>query len=121
MKIQHLVINQLENMLAIEFASSKSISETFQLPFEYLRVFSPVNTNAKVDLVCHKKLVKIIAIENVAKHGVRLLFDDQHSAIYSCDYLAILVNQQAERWQDYLAQVEASGHSREAMIEVKQV
>ncbi len=120
MQIQGFEIDQGQNKLFIEFVLSKKTT-VIELSFEYLRVFSPGKENAKYAVVSHKKLVKITAIESVSKHGVRLIFDDNHSAIYSTEYLAVLGKNQHERWQDYLTQLKSSGHSREARIDIKEV
>lgn len=62
----------------------------FQLPCEYLRVFSP---SAEVrghgpgtgTLVTGKEGVNITTIEPVGNYAVRLVFDDGHSTgLYSC-------------------------------------
>lgn len=123
MKISHLIIDNALHQLSIEF-SAADIS-TAQLSFEYLRISSPAKSvnkpNAKHQVISHKKVVRLLAIENVAKHGYRFIFDDDHSAIYSAQYLQTLVVEHDNRWQNYLNQLKASGHSREAMIDIKQL
>ena len=61
------------------------------------------------------------AIENVGKHGYRFIFDDLHSAIYSTEYLNLLIIEHEQRWQYYLTELKASGHSREAIINITQL
>ena len=117
MIITSFIINNTENSLTIKAVKSKVV----QLSFEYLRVFSPATGNQKQPLVSHKKAIKLTAIENVSKHGYRLAFDDQHSAIYSSDYLELLIKEYDQRWQHYLSELQASGHSREAMINITQL
>lgn len=119
MEIKRLVLHSTHKYLFIEFTNSNS----YQLPYEYLRVSSPSvkNNKGKKELVSHKKQVLLTALESVAKHGYRLIFDDAHAAIFSADYLLLLAEEQELRWKDYLTQVELSGHSREAMIDFKQV
>ncbi len=119
MKITSFVIAESKQHLTIELSTRVN----YQLPFEYLRISSPeINTGkAKSAPISNKKQVKLIALECVAKHGYRLLFDDQHNAIYSEDYLIRLAKEHEQRWQDYLEQLAQHGHSREAMIEIKQV
>lgn len=119
MKIQKFIINQNEKSLTINLVNGKAAC----LSFEFLRVFSPtVQAQQKQpNIVSHKKLVKLLAIEHVGKHGYRLIFDDQHSAIYPAEFLIVLIKEQKQRWQQYLADLQASGHSREAMINITQL
>jgi DUF971 family protein len=117
MNITSFNINNTENNLTIKFVNSK----VAQLSFEYLRVFTPTAGNKQQALVSHKKSIKLTAIENIGKHGYRLIFNDQHSAIYSSDYLELLIKEHDQRWQHYLGELKASGHSREAMINITQL
>lgn len=96
-------------------------SENAQLSFEYLRVFTPTTGKKQQTLVSHKKSIMLKAIENVGKHGYRLVFDDGHNAIYSLDYLELLIKEYDQRWQHYLDELKASGHSREVMINITQL
>jgi len=122
MIITDFIINNTENSLTINIIMSKAVKgKNAQLSFEYLRVFSPITGNKQQVLVSHKKSVILTAIENVGKHGYRLLFDDQHSEIYSSDYLALLIKEQDQRWQYYLAELKDSGQSREPMINITQL
>lgn len=119
------MLNNKQNQLKIEF-SAKENTANAQLSFEYLRISSPANStkkmkNGQVAVISHKKAVALTNIESVAKHGYRLMFDDGHNAIYSEDYIETLVLEYEERWKSYLSELKASGHSREAMIDIKQV
>jgi len=91
----------------------------FNLPFEYLRVFSP---SAEVRghgpgqevLQVGKKNIDIKAIEPVGQYAVVLVFSDGHdSGIYSWDYLYDLGAKQDFYWQNYLRRMEEAGASRE--------
>ncbi|MBL4821985.1 MAG: DUF971 domain-containing protein [Colwellia sp.] len=117
MTITGFIINNAERALTVNTVKSK----VYQLSFEYLRVFSPTADGQKRALVSHKKSVKLTTVENVGKHGYRLTFDDQHFAIYSADYLELLIKEYEQRWQHYLSELKASGHSREAMINITQL
>lgn len=117
MNIIGFVINNAENNLTINTVKGR----VAQLSFEYLRVFSPTTSNKQQALVSHKKSIKLLTIENVAKHGYRLIFDDQHSAIYATDYLELLIKEHDHRWQYYLNELQTSGHSREEMINITQL
>ena len=119
MSIKQFIISNNKKRLTITFVNGESAC----LSFEYLRVFTPeINTSAKQKtLITHKKSVMLSAIENVGKHGFRLVFDDQHCAIYDSEYLTILINEYEQRWQHYLVELKASGHSREAIINITQL
>ena len=94
--------------------------QRFELPCEYLRVFSP---SAEVRghgagqevLQSGKRAVAITAIEPVGQYAVKLVFDDGHdSGLYSWDYLYELGCLQADNWRTYLARLAAAGASRDA-------
>jgi DUF971 family protein len=92
--------------------------EQFDLPSEYLRVYSPSADVAghspdSATLQVGKENVKIRDVEPVGNYAVRLLFDDGHSAgIYSWTYLFRLGRDREANWQDYLARLSAAGHFR---------
>jgi len=116
--IEQFIVNQHEKSLTITFSRGKS----FALSFEYLRVSSPREMDApKKPITAHKKLVELLNIEVVGKHGHRLVFDDGHDAIYASEYLTILAKEMTPRWQEYLTKLADSGQSREAMINFKQL
>ncbi len=91
----------------------------FNLPFEYLRVFSP---SAEVRghgpgqevLQVGKKNIDIKNVEPVGQYAVVLVFSDGHdSGIYSWDYLYDLGAKQEFYWNSYLRRMEEAGASRE--------
>ena len=90
----------------------------FDLPFEYLRVYSP---SAEVRghgpgqevLQVGKQFVDIERIEPVGQYAVVLEFSDKHnSGIYSWDYLYDLGANYAAKWEDYLQRMQTAGASR---------
>ena len=122
MIISHFIIDKVERKLSLLVNLADAQAETYLLSFEYLRISSPNDAARKNQtIISHKKQVQLLAIEPVAKHGFRFIFDDQHNAIYSDDYLLSLIQEREARWQTYLDELMKSGHSREAMIAVKQV
>lgn len=92
----------------------------FNLPCEYLRVFSPSaevrgHGPGQETLQTGKKNVEIVHIEPVGHYAVVLVFSDKHdSGIYSWDYLHDLGVNQERYWQNYLQRMEAAGESRES-------
>jgi DUF971 family protein len=91
----------------------------FELPCEYLRVFSP---SAEVRghgpgqevLQVGKKDVNIESIEPVGVYAVKLAFSDGHdTGIYSWEYLHELGVKQESNWKTYLARLAQAGKSRE--------
>ncbi len=92
--------------------------QRFELPCEYLRVFSP---SAEVRghgpgqevLQVGKRDVNIKAIEPVGQYAVKLVFDDGHdSGLYSWAVLYKLGMNYASNWQDYLNRLELAGEQR---------
>ncbi|MDG4559781.1 MAG: DUF971 domain-containing protein [Candidatus Competibacter sp.] len=90
----------------------------FQLPCEYLRVFSPSaevrgHGPGSATLVTDKETVNISAIEPVGHYAVKLVFDDGHSTgLYSWSILYDLGANQERNWQDYLRRLAEAGHQR---------
>ena len=110
-----LVFHNRSRLLEISFDDG----QTFKLPYEYLRVYSP---SAEVRghgpgqevLQAGKRNVEIRALEPVGSYAVQPVFSDGHSTgIYSWEYLYHLGENQERLWKDYLARLEAAGGSRE--------
>ncbi len=91
----------------------------FDLPAEYLRVMSPSaevqgHSPSERKTVPGKRDVEIIGVEPVGNYAVKLRFDDMHdTGIYGWNYLYELGTNHADRWQNYLAELEAKGLSRD--------
>jgi DUF971 family protein len=91
----------------------------FDLSAEYLRVTSPSaevrgHGPSERKTVSGKRNVEIIGVDPVGNYAVKLRFDDMHdTGIYGWDYLYELGARQAEKWQDYLAELDAKGLSRD--------
>jgi DUF971 family protein len=91
----------------------------FELSAEYLRVMSPSaevqgHSPSERKTVPGKKNVEILAVEPVGNYAVKLRFDDLHdTGIYGWEYLYELGRDQADRWQNYLAELDAKRLSRE--------
>jgi len=110
-----ITLHQKSRTLQIAFEDGAN----FQLPFEFLRVFSPsaeVRGHGPGEEVLQvgKKNAIITEVEPVGSYALKLVFDDGHdSGLYSWEYLYDLGKYQDKVWQDYLQQLEEAGASRE--------
>ncbi len=110
-----ITLHQKSSVLDIAFDDGSR----FELPCEYLRVFSP---SAEVRghgpgqevLQFGKKDVGIREIEPVGVYAVKLAFTDGHdTGIYSWEYLHELGAKRDANWKSYLARLAQAGKSRE--------
>ncbi|MFP5465915.1 MAG: gamma-butyrobetaine hydroxylase-like domain-containing protein, partial [Gammaproteobacteria bacterium] len=101
---QDITVHSSSRVLEVVFSDG----QTFRLPFELLRVYSP---SAEVQghgpgqetLQTGKRDVTITDLEAVGNYAVQPTFSDGHSSgIFSWDYLYLLGSRQDELWQDYL-------------------
>lgn len=110
-----LTVHKQSRTLEIAFDSG----ETFELPFEFLRVYSPSaevrgHGQGQEVLQTGKRNALITQVEPVGHYAVQLHFADGHnSGIYSWDYLYKLGSNQAELWEEYLQRLETAGFTRE--------
>ena len=109
-------LHQKSRVLEISFADGK----TFQLPCEFLRVYSP---SAEVRghgpgqevLQVGKKDVDITHIEPVGSYAVQFTFSDGHdTGLYSWNILYDFGLHRDAMWEQYLKRLEAAGGSRES-------
>lgn len=110
-----LTVHTQSRVLEIGFDNG----ESFRLPFEYLRVYSP---SAEVQghgpgqevLQTGKRDVNVTVVEPVGNYAILIRFSDGHdSGIYSWDLLYRLGAEQESLWQDYLRRLEAAGADRD--------
>ncbi len=91
----------------------------FQLPFEFLRVYSPSaevrgHGPGQETLQVGKRDVLLTDIEPAGSYAIKLVFDDGHdSGLYTWEYLYELGKYQEGMWKDYLNKLEAAGASRD--------
>ena len=65
-------------------------------------------------IITGRRHVGIMEIEPVGNYAVRIKFDDMHdTGIYSWTYLHYLGQKQQEIWEQYLANLEEKGLSRD--------
>ena len=114
MKPTEINLHKISRVLEISFDDGSR----FELPTEYLRVYSP---SAEVQghgpgqevLQIGKQDVNIDKIEPIGHYAVKLVFDDNHdTGIYSWDYLYELGETYDDRWQHYLQRLDEAGHKR---------
>ncbi len=110
-----ITLHQKSKTLEIAFGDGAR----YNLPFEFLRVYSP---SAEVRghglgqeiLQVGKKDVNLTDVAPVGSYALKLTFDDGHdSGLYTWDYLYELGKHQDARWEDYLRQMKEAGESRE--------
>jgi DUF971 family protein/molybdopterin converting factor small subunit len=103
-------LHQKSRILSIRFDDGRQ----FELPCEYLRVFSrAAEVRAMQHPVSGKEAVNITAIEPQGQYAVRLVFDDGHdTGIYSWDTLYELGDKQEANWQGYLERLRELGIER---------
>jgi DUF971 family protein len=111
-----ITLHQQSRILELSFDDGSH----FNLPCEYLRVYSP---SAEVQghgpgqetLQVGKEGVGIEAIDPIGNYAVRLSFDDgHHTGLYSWEYLHHLGVNQERLWQAYLDDLAQTGVARRA-------
>ena len=111
-------LRKASRLIAMQFDDGTS----FELPFEYLRVFSP---SAEVQghgpgqgvLQTGKENTCVTSIEPIGNYAVRLVFDDGHdTGLYTWNYLYELGAKQAENWQAYLDRLTSERHVRQDLV-----
>lgn len=107
-------LHQVSRVLEISFDNGKA----FNLPYEYLRVFTPSaealgHGPGQEILQVGKENVTINDIKPIGNYAVQPIFSDgHHTGIYSWDLLYKLGTDYETLWADYLQRLEATGHSR---------
>lgn len=113
---QDLTVHGQSRVLEVSFSDG----QTFRIPFELMRVYSP---SAEVQghgpgqevLQTGKREVELAALEPVGNYAVKPTFSDGHeSGIFSWDYLYFLGSQQDRLWADYEQRLRAAGVARDA-------
>ena len=114
-----ITLREVSSLIVVEFDDGAS----FELPFEYLRAFSPSaevrgHGRGQEILQIGKENVRVTAIEPIGLYAVQLVFDDGHdSGLYTWKHLYELGANQAENWKDYLNRLKAAGHARDDSAE----
>ncbi|HEY4373279.1 MAG TPA: DUF971 domain-containing protein [Burkholderiales bacterium] len=109
-------LHQQSRRLEIAFSDGAR----FELPFEFLRVYSPSaevrgHGPGQETLQVGKRAVGITGVAPVGNYAIQPTFSDGHdSGIYSWDYLYELGEHQDVMWTDYLRRLKEAHASREA-------
>jgi len=110
-----ITLHKKSRLLELKFEDGNQ----YQLPAEYLRVFSPSaevrgHGPGQETLQTGKRDVEITELEAVGNYAVQPTFSDGHNTgIYSWDLLYDLAVNQGPQWADYLARLEKAGASRD--------
>ncbi len=108
-------LHQQSKLLEITFSGG----DCYQLPYEFLRVYSPSadvsgHGPGQAVLQVGKKEVGISGVVPVGSYAMQINFDDGHdTGLYTWEYLYSLGRDQAALWQDYLERIATAGASRE--------
>lgn len=112
----NITFHQVSRTLSLQFDTG----EAFDLPCEFLRVFTPSaeargHGPGQETLQVGKRDVTIERIEPVGNYAVRLVFSDGHdTGLYSWDMLYEFGRHHDELWATYLQKIESVGASRDA-------
>lgn len=109
----------------IEFKNRSAVLQidyedgSYELPYEFLRVFSPSadvqgHTPDQAKLQVGKKGIKIVNVEPVGEYALKIVFSDGHdSGLYSWEWLEELGKNKDALWEAYLKDLAAAGASRD--------
>lgn len=107
-------LHQVSRVLDVTFDDGNR----FELPCEYLRVFSPSASvrghgPGQETLQVGKELVSIEKIEPIGNYAIKPYFSDGHdTGLFTWAELYRLGENQTEFWQDYLERLQDAGHER---------
>jgi len=111
-------LHKLSKILEIFFDNG----QTFQLPCEYLRVYTPSaealgHAPGQETLQIAKENVSIESIRPIGNYGIAPDFSDGHnSGIYTWELLYKLGNEYDTLWPNYLEALKAANHTRTTPI-----
>ena len=111
-------LHQLSNILEISFDNGSN----FQLPCEYLRVYTPSaeavgHGPGQEVLQINKEDVGILEIKPIGNYAISPVFSDGHnSGIYTWDLLYKLGAEYQDLWVNYLQELETAGHKRKETL-----
>jgi len=107
-------LHKVSRILEVSFDNG----QTFHLPCEYLRVYTPSaealgHAPGQETLQVGKEFVAIDSIRPIGNYGIAPNFNDGHnSGIYTWELLYKLGNEYDVLWPEYLHELEQAGHQR---------
>ena len=111
-------LHQISSILEVSFDDGN----IYQLPCEYLRVYTPSaeaigHAPGQEVLQVGKENVTIIEIKPIGNYAISPVFSDGHnSGIYTWDLLYKLGAEYQVLWANYLNKLEAAGHKHKASL-----
>lgn len=100
------------------YLTLKYKEKSFDLPAEYLRVYSPSaevrgHGPGQEKLQLGKENVSIQTIVPVGNYAIQIIYDDGHdTGIYSWEYLYELGIEYSAKWEAYLEKLKEVGYER---------
>lgn len=91
----------------------------YELPYEFLRVFSPSadvmgHAPGEEKLQVGKRDVTVLDVEPVGEYALKIVFSDGHdSGLYSWEWLEEIGKHRDELWAAYLNNLKEAGASRD--------
>jgi DUF971 family protein/molybdopterin converting factor small subunit len=113
-----ITLHRQRRLLEVEFDDGAR----FELPCEYLRVYSPAaevkSARERGQAVTGKEGVNISSITPVGSYALRLAFDDGHDdGIYSWGTLYRLGAERERLWQEHLERAGAAGAGKSGQVD----
>ncbi len=111
-------LHQVSNILEVSFDDGN----VYQLPCEYLRVYTPSaeaigHAPGQEVLQVGKEDVTIKEIKPIGNYAISPLFSDGHnSGIYTWDLLYKLGAEYQSLWANYLNKLEVAGHKHKTSL-----
>lgn len=112
--LTEIKLHTVSRLLEISFENG----ETFKLPCEYLRVYTPSaealgHATGQETLQVGKENVNIVEIKSIGNYGISPVFSDGHSSgIYSWDMLYKMGAEYSTLWENYLQKCAAINERR---------
>jgi len=116
---KEITLHSKSRLLRITFSDDCS----FDLPCEYLRVFSPAKEVRTLQTpITGKESVNIVQIESQGQYAIQLTFDDGHdTGIYSWETLRELGENYQQNWNAYQGRLEELGYETQPAEQTKQI
>ena len=112
--LTEIKLHQISRIMEIHFDDGS----TFELPYEYLRVFTPSaealgHGPGQEVLQTGKENVTILEVRPIGNYGIAPKFSDGHNTgIFTWDLLYKLGAEYKILWPEYLQRLDAKGHKR---------